>query len=317
MKPFPSVALLAVSALFWRSGAFLHQTMTIRRSLSSLPPAASVDQDVADWLDTVAQKLRLQVYDLDTGVYGLESKDPDFGIEVIRTFLHISDGDDSLGLELTEVAHGRSDHRGLVLVSAILEEEVAKNKPIHVGDTIVGVFVGENFKESTTDMDYDDTVDVLSRAKEYAKSVGGSTISLELNRLVKRATIHVIVEDETGHDAVKFDAKAGDNLRSLLMHHHASLYGNGKAALHRLDQPTLTNDCGGEGICGTCLVKINEGMSHLNAIGPQEYSILQGRPESWRASCKTVVGADNEEGSTLRIRLHPWIPSEADARLQM
>jgi ferredoxin len=277
-----------------------------------------LDTDVADWLDTVAHKLRLQAYDLDSGVYGMESKDPDYGIEVVRTYLHMEeDNKDRLGLELIEMAHGSGDHRGLVLVSGILDQVVATSKPIHRGDTIVGVFVGENFKESTTGLDYDETVDVLNRAKDYARSVGGTTISLELNRLVKRATVHVQVEDETGRPAVEFDAKAGDNLRTLLLHHHASLYGRGKTALHRLDQPDMTTDCGGEAICGTCLVKINQGMSHLNAIGPQESSMLKGRPESWRASCKTVVGADNEEGSTLRIRLHPWIASEAEERLQM
>mmetsp|Transcript_39300 Transcript_39300/g.95040 ORF Transcript_39300/g.95040 Transcript_39300/m.95040 type:complete len:333 (+) Transcript_39300:176-1174(+) len=266
------------------------------------------------WLDTVAHKLRLQVYDLDSGVYGFESKDPDYGVEVVRTFLHI-DEHDLLGLELTQVAHGTGDHRGLVLVSDMAVDQVHHTGRIHKGDTIVGVFVGENFKESVTDMDYDDTVEVLNRAKEYALRLGGNTISLELNRLVKRATVQVQVEDESGK-VVEMEAKAGDNLRSLLLHHHAALYGNSKA-LKRLDQPSLKGDCGGEGICGTCLVKINQGMDHLNKVGPQESSIIQQRPESWRASCKTVVGADNEEGTTLRVRLHPWVPSEGDDRLHM
>lgn len=315
MKLYLRFSLLPVF-LLQDIGAFSPRPTNVMPSLLALH-STSMDQDVTEWLDTVAHKLRLQVYDLDSGDYGFESKDPDYGIEVLRTFLHISEEDDKLGLELTEVAHGRGDHRGLVLVSAILNQDVAQTKPIHIGDTIVGVFVGDHFKESTTDLDYDETVDVLNRAKKYAHSVGGTTISLELNRLVKRATIRILVEDETANEPVEFDAKAGDNLRSLLMHHHAALYGKGKTALHRLDQPTLTSDCGGEGICGTCLVKINQGMNHLNTIGPQEYSMLKGRPESWRASCKTVVGADNKEETTLRIRLHPWIPSESDSRLQM
>ncbi|KAL3938509.1 MAG: hypothetical protein SGARI_001716 [Bacillariaceae sp.] len=294
---------------------YLHAVTTTTTSITRLQSVYEhkLDAETTDWLDTVAHKLRLQAYDLDSGVYGMESKDPDYGIEVVRTYLHMEEDDqDRLGLELMEMAHGSSDHRGLVLVN----QEVATSKPIHTGDTIVGVFVGENFKESTTGLDYDETVDVLNRAKDYAKSIGGTTISLELNRLVKRATVHVQIEDESGKSS-KFDAKAGDNLRTLLMHHHTSLYGSGKTALHRIDQPDMTSDCGGEGICGTCLVKINQGMSHLNAIGPQEYSMLKGRPASWRATCKTVVGADNEEGSTLRIRLHPWIGSESEDRLQM
>lgn len=323
MRSFFPISTLVVAAL--NQGivhAFVNQPVSSSRNLKTeLRSAAPIHQQgvTDDWLDTVASKLRLQVYDLQSGVYGFESKDPDYGIENVRTFVHISEENDKVGIELTEVAHGvgAGDHRGLVLVSDIMDQTVAKRNKIHVGDTIVGVFVGENFKESTTDLDYDDTLEVLDRAKHYAKSVGGTTISLELNRLVKRATVHVAVEDESGKPPVEFDAKAGDNLRSLLMHHHASLYGKGKSAIHRLDQPTLTSDCGGEGICGTCLVKINQGMNHLNDIGPQESSMLKGRPESWRASCKTVIGADNEEGSTLRIRLHPWIVSDADSLLQM
>jgi hypothetical protein len=278
----------------------------------------SLSKDVGQMLEDIARKLRLKAYDLGSGVYGFESKDPDYGIETIRTFLHMEeDNMDRLGLELIEVAHGEHDHRGLVLVSGIFDEDVAKNKPIQKGDTIVGVFVGDHFKESTTGLDYDETVDILNKAKEYAKSVGGSTISLELNRLVKRATVDVFVEDETGNEPIKIQAKAGDNLRTLLLHHHTELYGDPKSRLHRLDQPSLTGDCGGESICGTCLVKVVQGMSHLNKIGPQESSMLTGRPESWRASCKTVVGADNQEGTTLRIRLHPWISSHTDDRLHM
>lgn len=261
---------------------------------------------------------RLQVYDLDTGVYGFESKDPEYGLEVIRTFVHWQPPDYALGLQLTEVAHGEHDHRGLVLVSQVNDPDVHHTERIHNGDAIVGVFVEEGFRESTTGLDYDETMDVLQRAKHYAQSVGGTTLSLELNRLVKRGQVMVEVQDKRGAAVVaSIQAKAGDNLRSLLMHHHTALYGTDQTALHRVDQPSIKGDCGGEGICGTCLVQVLEGMDHLNAVGPQESSMLRGRPESWRASCKTVVGADNQDGSTLRIRLHPWIPSNTDSSLHM
>jgi ferredoxin len=257
------------------------------------------DSDIDGKLDVIAHKFRLQCFDVDTGVYGMESKDPDFGIETIRTFLHIDDGD-MLGIELTEVAHG-NDHRGLVLVSGIHGD--AKVKPIQIGDTIIGVFCGEGFKESTTGMDYDETVKVLNEGKAYARSVGGSTISVELNRLVPRAHVQVLVEGSKG-ETIEIDGKAGDNLRLLLLHNNLSdeLY---KAHTHRLDQPTLTTNCGGEGICGTCLVQVNEGLDHCNKIGPQESSILKNRPKDYRAACKCVIGADNQDGTVLRIRLHP------------
>jgi hypothetical protein len=176
MKAHYRFALLPSLLLLQDTGPFSPHPTIMRPYFSALH-STSMDQDMTEWLDTVAHKLRLQVYDLDSGVYGFESKDPHYGIEVLRTTLHISE-DNKLGLELTEVAHGRGDHRGLVLVSGVLNQNVVQTNPIHIGDTIVGVFVGDHFKESTTDIDYDETVDVLNRAKKYAHSVGGTTISL-------------------------------------------------------------------------------------------------------------------------------------------
>lgn len=257
------------------------------------------DDAVESKLDEIAIKLRLRVFDVNTGVYGFESKDNAFGLENIHTAINV-DHNGWLGLELTEVAHSNVDHRGLVLVSKV-EGHALHETPIHVGDVVIGVFAGDDFKESVTGFDYDDTVKVIQRAKKHSLDHGGhGVVSLELNRLVKKATVHLTVEDDNGKVA-QLDALAGDNLRLFLMHHHTRLYDEG---MHRMDQPAITGNCGGEGICGTCLVAVQEGMNHLNKVGPQEQSILTNRPASWRAACKTVLGADNQEAD-IRIRVHP------------
>jgi len=273
----------------------IHPSLTRRVPLKA---TEAVESNVESQLDEIAHKIRLHVYDVDTGVYGVESKDPLYGIENIHTKIRM-DRHGDLGLELTQVAHSDMDHRGLVLVSKVTGM-AEHDTPIHVGDTIIGVFAGDDFKESTTGLDYDDTVDVITRAKESALD-HHNMITLELNRVVKKASVKVVVENEDSTET-ELDALAGDNLRLLLMHKHIDLY---DPKTHRIDQPTVCGNCGGEGICGTCLVSIQEGMDHLNKVGPQESSILTNRPSNWRAACKTVVGADNEEGSTLRIRLHP------------
>lgn len=289
--------------LIFSSGLTLANAFVVRPPIVAAPllkaTAQDVESDVESQLDEIAHKLRLNVYDVDTGVYGVESRDPLYGIENIHTKIRM-DRHQSLGLELTQVAHGDLDHRGLVLVSKVTGLAL-HDTPIHIGDVIIGVFVGDDFKESTTGMDYDDTVEVIDRAKQVALDQNGM-ISLELNRLVKKAQVKVIVENDAGGEETQLDALAGDNLRLLLMHNHVNLY---DPKMHRLDQPTVCGDCGGEGICGTCLVSVQEGMEHLNKVGPQESSILMNRPASWRAACKTVVGADNQEDTTLRIRLHP------------
>ena len=294
------------------------------RSLTAALKA--VDANVESQLDDIAHKLRLNVYDVNTGVYGIESKDPLYGIENIHTTIRM-DSSGWLGIELIEVAHSDLDHRGLVLVSKVTGHAL-HDTPIHVGDTIIGVFVGDDFKESTTGLDYDDTVDVINRAKKYSLDHHEhGSITLELNRVVKKAQVKVIVDGDDGKET-QIDALAGDNLRLLLMHNHLQLYDE---KTHRLDQLNVCGNCGGmfhcsptlhplflfmvltfllvasagEGICGTCLVAIQEGTEHLNKVGPQESSILTNRPATWRAACKTVVGADNQEGTTLRIRMHP------------
>jgi ferredoxin len=256
-------------------------------------------------LDDVAHKLKLQIYDTTTGVYGFESKQKEFGIETIRAEIHVSP---SLGLELTEVAQSQDD-RGLVLVSGV-SGHAAEESKIQVGDTIIGVFSEPDFKETTTAYAYEDTMDILNRAKQHALDHGNDKISLELNRLVSRSTVKVIVED--GKETKEIEALAGDNLRLLLMHHHMKLYDENT---HRLDQPNLCSDCGGEGICGTCLVAIREGMNTLNKPPPQEESIMRGRPRTWRAACKTVVGAHNEPGATVRIHLRPQTSEAEDLHL--
>jgi ferredoxin len=189
----------------------------------------------------------------------------------------------------------------------------ATDTPIHVGDVIIGVFDDKGFKESTTALDYDETVDIINRAKTHSLDHGGhGKLTLELNRLVKRATVQVEIEDaKTGQVTQTIQGLAGDNLRLLLLHNHVAMYDD---KTHRLDQPFMTgSNCAGEGICGTCLVAVQQGMDHLNKIGPQEESILMNRPAgNWRAACKTVVGADNQADTTLRILLHPQTTSQKD-----
>jgi ferredoxin len=139
-----------------------------------------------------------------------------------------------------------------VLVSKV-DDRTLHSTPIHVGDTIIGVFSGDDFKESTTGLDYADTKDCIDRAIRHSiDRQRNGIITLELNRIVKRATVQVIVEDDHGK-TTELEALAGDNLRLLLMHHNTTLYAENTP---RLDQPHLAGNCGGEGICGTCLVAV-------------------------------------------------------------
>jgi len=53
-----------------------------------------------------------------------------------------------------------------------------------------------------------------------------------------------------------------------------------------------------------CLVKVNEGAASLSPKDPTESLITKGRPVTWRAACRCVVGADNTP-ATINIDLTP------------
>jgi hypothetical protein len=61
--------------------------------------AGDIDSMAEQRLDDIAKRLKLQVYDPDTGVYGFESKDPLYGIRNIHTDIEM-DISGNLGLAL-------------------------------------------------------------------------------------------------------------------------------------------------------------------------------------------------------------------------
>lgn len=68
-----------------------------------------------------------------------------------------------------------------------------------------------------------------------------------------------------------------------------------------IDPTKVTGECAGEGLCGTCLVKVLEGKELLNEVdGVEDMVLKKWNAVNWRLSCRTVIGAVNEAG---KIRL--------------
>jgi ferredoxin len=266
--------------------------------------SSSVDEQLIE----IARKLKLEIFDLDEGIYGFDASDQNYGIEVVKTNIDISKGNGGIGLVLQEIA-GDADGRGLVLIREITPGgNAAEAEPmIEVGDVITGVWVsrsGSNheylYRERSTGLNYDLTVEILGQAKSVALEKNKGILTLKLNRLIRRAPIRVEVDDGSGSIKV-IDALAGENLRRLLLRQGVQLYDR---KTKRFDMPYASGDCAGDGLCGTCLVAIQGGEQSLNAKDGTEALITKGRPLSWRASCRCVVGADNQP-ATLRIATHP------------
>jgi len=135
---------------------------------------------------------------------------------------------------------------------------------------------------------------------DFLWGVNAFASNFNFNRVVERAPIRVEIDDGAGHiEAV--DALAGENFRRLLLRKGISPYDR---KTKRFDMPYATGDCAGDGLCGTCLVAVIEGMQGLNDPDSHEKMIAKGRPLSWRAACRTTIGADNRP-ATLRIVVHP------------
>ena len=55
----------------------------------------------------------------------------------------------------------------------------------------------------------------------------------------------------------------------------------------------IVHDCDGQGVCGTCQVRIVDGGGDIGAPDPRERRQLGGRIEAgWRLCCLVVVEAD-------------------------
>jgi ferredoxin len=293
----------------------LHRQPQSRRILTKLRETKAAETGVEQDLMDVAHRLKLKVFDTDDGVYGLESKDNAYGIQVLHPRVTLNPG---LGLVLTEVASASGsnkvpDNRGLVLVREVLPE-IKSTVPIKIGDVITGVKVrssdgkaSTSFQQRTTGLNYDATVEIIAEAKAVAN---GGAIDLEIQRLVPRASVRVEVFDSSSENqpVATIDALAGENLRTMLLRNNIKLYDK---MTKRFDMPYATGDCAGDGLCGTCLVRVIsaecEGGEHsrlLNDKDDDEHLITRDRPLSWRAACRTYVGAENL-GGTLKIALHP------------
>jgi ferredoxin len=278
--------------------------MASASATTSSSHSGTIDQDESldNHLMEIAKKLKLEIFDLDEGIYGFDSQDQHYGIEVVKTDI-VVDQRKGIGLVLMEVA-GDEDGRGLVLVREITGAAAqAAPQQIQVGDVVTGAWAGEGkqrVQERTTGLNYDLTVECLIRVKAAAVATPKSVLTLQLNRLVERAPIRVEVDDGSGEIQI-VDALAGENLRRLLLRRGIPLYDR---QTKRFDMPYATGDCAGDGLCGTCLVAVEQGMQGLNDPDNHEKVITKGRPMSWRAACRTTIGADNRP-ATLRIATHP------------
>jgi ferredoxin len=164
----------------------------------------------------------------------------------------------------------------------------------------------------TEGLDFEQTMEAL---RTYIQSNDATSITLVLKRLVFRESVEVSLsyapsteeKEKSGAEAwtQSLSMLCGSQLRKELLRSGLPVYD--KKTL-RFDQPYVTGDCGGEGICGTCLVQVLEGKELLNEPDAIEEMVTRKwGAANWRLSCRVVVGATNAPG-VVRLRLMPQAP---------
>ena len=224
-----------------------------------------------------------------------------------------------LGLELLELAGGRSDGVGITIVSGIVEGGASDGSGILTGDSIVKIElrcksqqqsnVGvqemeEMFSVGTECYNYDKTVDAIMSLPPMADESSKDMFVITVKRLRRRPKIQLNLEypPEMNEQNVSLELFAGENLRRALLTRGVKL--NDKLA-QRFDSGGQ-GDCGAEGTCATCAVSILVGQNLLSPQGQQEQQIFVKHPR-WRMACKAVVGFGMKEGQiSVRVSPRQW-----------
>ena len=99
-----------------------------------------------------------------------------------------------------------------------------------------------------------------------------------------------------GGDTIVSAVEASSVLREVALGSKVELYG-GMAKLM---------NCGGNGQCGTCAVRVTEGAELLSERTAVEDGKLKGKPADWRLACQCLVGGDDApEGVVLKVTNKP------------
>lgn len=223
-----------------------------------------------------------------------------------------------LGIELLELAGGRSDGLGITVVAGLVEGGAAEGSDILEGDSIISVGVrrrkasgsGANLEESeetiavpTECLGYDATVDAILSLPPVDPKFD-EAIVLNLKRLRRKPKVKVNLQypPNQGEEDVSLELFAGENLRRAFLVRGVKL----NDPLSRRFDNGGSGDCGAEGTCATCAVSVVRGENLLSPPGSTEKQIFKQNPR-WRMACKTIVGYGLQEGEmTVRVNPRQW-----------
>jgi len=225
------------------------------------------------------------------------------------------DNGGSLGIELMEIAGGRSDKIGITVISGLVPGGSAENADLNPGDSLssvslvrrkqqISASISENeeeFSVATECLDYDGTVEAIGRTVPAPEPGFEDIFVLNVKRLrrLPKVSIRLQYPPEQNEPDATIEMYAGENLRQGLLIRGIKL--NDPLA-RRFDTKTGGN-CGAGGLCRTCSVCVMSGNDVLNPQRVAETQMMQDTPR-WRLACKAVVGYGMQEGEMI-VHVNP------------
>jgi ferredoxin len=255
-----------------------------------------------------------------TEVIALEASTPGFQVATFTISLPSAPG---LGIQLVELAgemvlddgkSGAKLGRSLVLVDGLVEggnawlrigdaAAVAARGSVQPGDTIIAVGSGPTATTDVEGASYDATVDAIRAACAACATLAEAEVVLVVKRIVRRRKALITAELPDGEQRV-VAAYDGENLRMCMLRAGVVSINDGNSA--RYDTKGSGN-CGGNGLCCTCVVSVMSGAEHLNERTTLEKQILR-KVTRWRQSCRTrvqIAGAPGDDDVAINFKLSP------------
>jgi ferredoxin len=236
---------------------------------------------------------------------------------IVATFRRKKSG--GLGIELAELAGGRTDGIGITIISGLVEGGSAEGSELIPGDSIASVAlvrrkqqisgnsglaeIQNEWSVSTECLGYDETVEAIQTLPS-SKDGFEDVFSVTVRRLRRRprVTVRLQYPPEQNEPDEVIEMYAGENLRQGMLVRGVKL--NDPLA-QRFDTKQGGN-CGAGGLCRTCSVAISSGGEVLNPQRPAEKQMLSDSPR-WRLACKAIVGYGMKEGEmTIKVNPRRW-----------
>ena len=293
----PNAAKLSAAERYFGAGE-----ATVDMNRYNIP----VEQAAEEWKAVLSAGTAM----IEAGVYLDVKSSRNYFVDTLKFEIKRAGG---MGIELLELAGGRSDGLGITMVSGLIEGSNADGSGILPGDSISQFEVVKSESRGNTQTEeaasvsveclgYDATIEAIMSLPEVSSDDETVLLTIKRIRRKPRVTVKLQYPPSQNEPDSTIELFAGENLRRAMLTRGIKL--NDKLS-ERFDSGGL-GDCGADGTCATCVVGVTKGEELLDPKKIQEEQILKKNPR-WRMACKTVVGHGMTEGEmTIQVNPRQW-----------